>query len=280
MEQQATLSRMNQNEGEREIDLLDLFNFYMGSLRLLIAAVLIGAVISGVYTVYFIPKRYTAVSRMYMISASSDSVVNLSDLNIGASLSNDYVELMKSRPIIEDVISQLGLEYSYEQVLSMISLTVVSNTRIVKISVTSTDPQEAMDIANQMARTSKVQLPKVMDAPSPSIAEDAVFPMHKSSPSLSRNVMLGALLCLACALGFLTVIYLMDDTVATAEDVEKEFGVMPLTVIPEADIPELKREEDAAGSRKPRWLRGRKKKDKDNKSGRKADRDDQEGQAS
>lgn len=219
-----------------EIDLLDLLGFYMSKLPLLIAAVVVGALIAGLYTHYLVPDKFTADSRMYMVSASSDSVVNLADLNLGSSLSNDYVELMKSRPVIEDVIDKLELDYSYEQLVNMISLSVVSNTRIVKISATSTDPQEAMEIANQMAKTAKVQLPKVMEAPSPSIAETAVLPTHRSSPSLSKNVIVGAMLMLVIVLGILTVIYMMDDTIKTSEDLEKAFGIMPLTVIPEGRI--------------------------------------------
>lgn len=245
-----------------EIDLLDLLSFYMSRLPLLIAAILAGGIIAGAFTHYFIPVKYTAVSRMYMISASSDSVVNLSDLNIGASLSNDYVELMKSRPVLEDVIDKLDLDYTYEQLAKMISLSVVSNTRIVRISATSTDPEEAMNIANQMAVTSRTQLPKVMDAPSPSIAESAVLPQHKSSPSMTKNVLLGAMLLLFAVLGILTVLYLLDDTLKTADDIESEFGVMPLTVIPEGVIKGMKKDSSTV---RHRFRPGRKKAKKEKK---------------
>lgn len=244
MEQQTVQKNTHSLDDVQEIDLIDLFGYYMSRLWLLIAAVVIGAVIAGAYTFYLVPNRFTAVSRMYMISASSSSVVDLSDLNIGASLSNDYVELMKSRPIIEDVINELGLGYTYEQVLDMIRLDVVTNTRIIKISATSTDPEEAMNIANQMARIAKIRLPKIMDAPSPSIAEEAVLPTQKSSPSLSRNVMMGSMVLLFLVLAILTIQYLMDDTVQTSEDVEKEFGILPMTVIPEGTIEGLKKVSD------------------------------------
>ncbi|MBR6443754.1 MAG: capsular polysaccharide biosynthesis protein [Clostridia bacterium] len=221
---------------EAEIDLVDLFGFYMSRLPLLIIAVIVGALLAGLYTHFLVPNRYTATSKMYMVSSSSDSVVNLSDLNLGTSISNDYVELMKSRPVIEDVIDKLELKYSYDSLVKMINLSVISNTRIVKVAVTSTSPQEAMSIANQLARTSKVQLPKVMDAPAPTIVEDAVLPTVKSSPSLTKNVLIGALLCVIAVLAVLTVIYLQDDTLKSSEDVEKEFGILPLSVIPEGII--------------------------------------------
>ena len=235
---------------EKEIDLVDLFGFYMSRLPLLIVAVLVGAIAAGAYTHFLVPDRFTAASRMYMVSASSDSVVNLTDLNIGTNLSNDYVELMKSRPVIEKVIDTLGLDYSYERVVGMVSLGVVSSTRIVRISVTSTDPQEAMEIANQMALTAREELPKVMEAPTPTIAEYAVLPTHRSSPSLSRNVLIGAMLAMMLVLAVLTVIYLMDDTIKSSEDVEKEFGVMPLAVIPEGHSEDAKKESSGKSGKK------------------------------
>ena len=223
-------------EQEEEIDLLDLFGFYLSRLPLLIIGLVVGAVIFGAWTHFMIDDTYTATSRMYMVSASSDSVLNISDLNLGTSLSNDYVELMKSRPVIEDVIEALGLDMTYEQVVGMVNLSVVNNTRIVKISVTTTDPKLSMDISNQIAMTSKAQLPKVMEAPSPTIAEYAILPPYKSGPSLKKNALIGGLLGLVIVGVFLTIIYMMDDTIKSSEDVERLYGVLPLSVIPEGEI--------------------------------------------
>ena len=241
-----------------EIDLLELFGYYFSRLPLLIIAVAVGALIAAAYTKAMLPNKYTATSKMYMVAASSDSVVNLADLNLGTSLSQDYVELMRSRPIIEDVIKKLDLDYTYEQILGMLNLSIVNNTRIVKISVTSTDPQEAMEISNQVARTSRQQLPKVMESPTPSIAEHAVLPQHKSSPSLGRNMIIGALVGLAAVIAVLTILFMMDDTLKTAEDVEKMLGAMPLSVIPEGDISGLKDDEEKSSSGRQR-RKGKKK---------------------
>jgi len=250
MNLQSTPTKME--DQEIEIDLLDLFGYYLNKLPFLILAVVIGAVIAGAVTVTLLPNKYTATSRMYMVSASSDSVVNLADLNLGTSISSDYVELMMSRPVMEDVITKLDLNYTYEQLCGMVNLSVVNNTRIIKIAVTSTDPEEAMKISNQIARTARQQLPRVMEAPTPSIAEEAVLPTGRSSPSLTKNVMIGALLALVALLAVLTILYMMDDTLKSAEDVEKMFGVMPLSVIPEGDIAGLVKTADNGRSHRRR----------------------------
>jgi capsular polysaccharide biosynthesis protein len=238
-----------------EIDLVELLLIYLDNWVWIMIAVILGATIFGVYTISMIPDRFTAVSRMYMVSSSTDSVVDLTDLNIGTSISSDYVELMKTRPIIEGVIDSLHLDYSYEDLLSMCSFSVVPDTRIIKISVTSTDPEEARDISNEIALKTEEQLPVLMDAPKPNIVEHAIMPQRKSSPSLSKNMVIGGLLGLIIMLAYFTIRHLMDDTVKTAEDVEKEFGVMPLSVIPEGEVEGFAEDDDPVKKSRFRWLR-------------------------
>ena len=51
---------------------------------------------------------------------------------------------------------------------------------------------------------------------------------------------------------------LMDDSLNTAEDVEKEFGIMPFTVIPEGDIEEISDEVEKAISKEKKKRRKKK----------------------
>ncbi|MBR2548026.1 MAG: capsular polysaccharide biosynthesis protein [Eubacterium sp.] len=236
MDQEINMNTRNRDESEIEIDLIDLLMYYQTKLVLIIGAFIIGALIAGLVTRFLMTPKFTATSTMYMVSSTSDSVVDLSDLNIGTTLSEDYVELIKTRPIVEGVADELKLDYTYEQLMRMIDLKVLPNTRIIKISVTSPDKFEARDVANALAIKAETELPKLMDAPKPNIAEKAIVPEHKSSPSLTKNTMIGALLAMLAVLAVLTVLYIMDDTLKTADDVEKNFGVMPLTTIPEGNI--------------------------------------------
>ena len=77
---------------------------------------------------------------------------------------------------------------------------------------------------------------KLSDASVPTIVEHALLPDHKSSPSLTKNTAIGALIGLVLMLVFLTVRFLLDDTLKTPEDIEKELGLMPLSVIPEGRV--------------------------------------------
>lgn len=244
MNQNANIELKDRENEEMEIDLIELFGHFMSKLRWVVGAFIIGALIAGLLTMFVITPKYTATAKMYMVNSSSQSVVDLTDLNIGQSLSGDYVELLKTRPIVEGVIEEQNLQYSYRQLVSMVSLSIINETRIVQIDVTSTDPREAMEIANSLADKGVSELPKLMETPKPHIAEYAIVPVNQSSPSLTKNVMIGALLGLLIMLGILTVQFLTDDTFKSAEDIEREFGIMPITVIPEGRIEGLDPDDD------------------------------------
>ena len=256
MNQNTDIELKDTRNEEMEIDLLELFGYFMSKIWWIVCAFIIGALIAGLITAFIITPKYTATAKMYMVNSSSQSVVDLTDLNIGQSLSGDYVELLKTRPIVEGVIQEQNLQYSYNQLVSMMGLSVVNETRIIQIDITSPDPKEAMVIANSLADKGVSELPKLMETPAPHIAEYAIVPVNKSSPSLTKNTVIGALLATLLMLAIFTVQFLRDDTFRSAEDVEREFGVMPLTVIPEGKIEGLVSENDKVKRKGRRKRRG------------------------
>ena len=242
-------------EAEDEIDLVELFYLLWGHAWQIALCLLVGAGIAFGVTKFLITPKYEATSSIYVVSASNNSVVNLSDLQIGAQLTADYQELILSRPLLEDVIRNLELTNAEGEPMStnalknMIAISNTADTRILKVTVTSSDPQESADIANELIDQQEsadianelidqacIYLPQIMETEEPNLVEEAIPPTQKSSPSTARNVVLGGLLgaCLAC--GVLVVRYLMNDTFVTPDDVAKYLGVQPLAVIPEGDL--------------------------------------------
>jgi capsular polysaccharide biosynthesis protein len=229
------IQELRKNNGQNEIDLLELLQVFRRHLFLIIFCFAIGLAAAGSYSYYCITPLYRATAKLYMVSASSDSIVNLSDLSLGSSLSSDYQELLKTRPVILSVIEDLGLEdtYSYEGLCNLISISTGDSSRILKISVTCADPQLAEQVANCLAEKAVDYLPEVMETSAPNIAEKAIVPTAKVSPNNTGNALKGGLFGAILCMGVLVVIYLLDDTLKDAEDVESYFGIMPLTVIPE-----------------------------------------------
>ena len=218
-------------EDVQEIDLLDLFLFYWSKKWVLLLALLAGAVIAGIFTKTRIDPTYQATSVLYVYN-SNKGAVDLSSLQLSTNLTNDYVELIKSRPVVETVVANLNKDYEYRQALNMVSVTNPNSTRFLRITITSTDPQEAMDMSNEFASVTRQQIAAIMDQQEPSMVEYGVYPTEPVAPSMSRNVLIGGLLALILVMGIYLLLYLLDDTIKSSDDIEKYLESNTLAVIP------------------------------------------------
>lgn len=227
----------DRTEQEAEIDLIDLAWALLDKIHYIVLCFLIGAVIMNAYSYFLVRPTYKSTAKMYVVSASKNSVVDLDALNIGTSLTADYEQLMLSYPVLEQVINKLNLNMDSDTLAKMITLENPTDTRILNINVVSTDPKNARDIANTLMDVSVDYLPKTMSTNAPNVAQKAKLADHKDGPSYTKYTMIGALAGAFLYCMYLVVKYLMDDTIHTADDMEKYFDIVPLAVIP--DVSEL-----------------------------------------
>lgn len=227
----------DRTEEETEIDLIDLAWALLDKIHYIVLCFLIGAVIMNAYSYFLVRPTYKSTAKMYVVSASKNSVVDLDALNIGTSLTADYEQLMLSYPVLEQVINKLNLDMDSDTLAKMITLENPTDTRILNINVVSTDPKSARDIANTLMDVSVDYLPKTMSTNAPNVAQKAKLADHKDGPSYTKYTMIGALAGAFLYCMYFVVKYLMDDTIHTADDMEKYFDIVPLAVIP--DVEEL-----------------------------------------
>lgn len=230
---------LRREDEELEIDLYDLLYLFRSKIVFLILAAVLGGAAVFAATWFLVTPTYEATASLYVVSASNDSVVNLTDLQIGTSLTADYEELLLSRPMLESVIANLQLE-RYEinvgTLARMLTITNPTGTRILKITASSTIPQQAMDIANEMAKMAVTWLPEIMESNAPNVSEDAVLPVSIASPSYVMNAAVGAAAALLIYAAILVIRYVQDDTIRSGEQMEKYFGITPLAQVPEEKI--------------------------------------------
>lgn len=228
------------NDDEMEIDLKALFLLLKRKILIIIGAAAAGIVLMAGYTLLLVTPQYSATSMLYVLTTST-SITSLADIQLGTQLTSDYTILMKTHPVIDTVIANLGLNLSYQQLVDKVSISNPTDTRILKITVTDPVPETAQKIANELASVTVEQMAKVMKTDEPSVAEEAQLPKEPVSPSLKKNVMLGAFAGLVIAAGIIIVLYLLNDKIHTEEDIEKYLNITTLGVIPARDGQKKKR---------------------------------------
>ncbi len=234
---QERIAPAAQRAAEQDEDTIDLLELALGLLehwKLIAVTAVTGAVLMALYTFFLVTPMYKATATIYVVSRN-DSVLNFSDLQVGSELTSDYIKVFEMWEVHEKVISNLDLDYTYTNMASMLSVTNTSDTRMLDITVTNPDPEEAAAIANEYANVGAKYISEKMKTDEPTLMSSARVPENPFSPNKAKNILLGFVVGFVLACGVVVVRILLDDTYKTAEDIRKYAGLVVLASVPMAE---------------------------------------------
>lgn len=225
-----------ENESGLEIDLIELFYRLLEKSVWIILAAIVAAALLGAYTYFFEEPTYSSTAKLYVVS-TSDTAINLTDLNIGDKVADDFVQVFKNRDVYDQVVicmqEDYGVElpYSFKEIQRMMNISVINDTRILQITVTSGNAEEAKQIATAYAKMAKEFVAAVMGLQKPAdfeYARDGIM----NAPEIVRNSVLGFLLGAVAAAAVIVMLFIFDDRVRTAEQLQKKLGLSTLGMMP------------------------------------------------
>lgn len=229
---------MDKKNSYYEIDLMQLLRALWRKAWAIVLAALIGGGAAFSYAAFLITPLYEAEALMY-VNNSSFSVgstsfsINNAELTAAQSLVDTYIIILTSRPTLEKVIDETGVDYSCDQLEEMISAGSVNNTEVFSITVTSKSPQEAELIANAIVDILPGRIADVVDGSSVRTVEWAIVPSEKASPNITMITAIGMLIGFVLAV-MIVIIRLAGDTLIHDEDYLTETYKLPvLAVIPD-----------------------------------------------
>ena len=222
-----------QSEDELEIDLIGIALDLWRKMPFILLITVVTALMGFAYSSFYVTPMYKSSTKMYVMSSLDDSRTTVvTDLQVGTLLINDYVELIKSRYVLESVIEELNLPMSTGQLASEISISNPTDTRIITLTVKDADPIRAMQIANTVRETASEHIENVMNIEAVNVVDYADLPTMKCEPNVRKYTMLGAAagFVLMCAIFVLR--FILNDAIRTPDDIEKRLGLSCLAVIP------------------------------------------------
>ena len=209
----------NEEQNEIEIDLRELFFHIKRYWYIVVVSILVGVLGAAFYLWKIEVPQYQATAMIYM--RDSNTQISVSDLQVNQELSSDYMVILKSRPVLNRIISDLDVDMTYDQLYNSTTISTIDDTRIIKITVTNTNAQIAADLANQL-------VDRGVDT-----VEKAVVDNNKINTSNKKVLLMGMLLGLVASIGGLFIQFMLNDKVRSADDIEKLLGVPVLAGIGE-----------------------------------------------
>lgn len=230
-----------------EINLKELFEYFVSKLPIIVIAALLTTLVGIAYGLWIQKPMYNSYTTIVLTRTDNDSTttdgtgITQSDILLNQNLVSTYREIIKSKRILNQVINNLDLNISTDELEKNISVTSEKDTEVIKISVNNSNPTDAKDIANEIERVFSNEIISIYNIKNITIidyAEEDTTPYNINVP---KQIILAFLIgfILACAVIFVT--FYFDTTIKSSEEIENKLGLPVLGVVPLKSISKNKR---------------------------------------
>lgn len=194
-------------------------------------------VIGAVATHFFMTPMYAATTRILVNQGNGKMLYDSNAVQTNVQLVTTYSELINDPSILKQVIQDLHLNVSAEELQSQVTVATSENSQIFSITAKTERADLSVRIVNDTAKVFKEQVRQTLNVDNVSLLAPATLSASEApvSPSLSKNVLTAVLLGLLFSVGFAILLDYLDQTIKTEEDLEQKLGLPVLGVIEHRD---------------------------------------------
>lgn len=225
------------------ISLREIYGILKNKIRLILAITIAIMMITALISYYFITPIYQTSTQLLISQKQSEMIIDSQSIDIDLQLVGTYSEIIKSPIILDQVVSQLELDMSYQEIKEKVNVEFAENSQLLNIFVTDPDPAVAVAIANKVAEVFETEIMELMNIDNVSILSPAVVLENQTpvSPNPPLNILLSAIVGLVIGATIAMVLRYLDTTIRVEEDVTDLLGLPVLGAISpmndEVDIP-------------------------------------------
>lgn len=216
------------------IDLLEVLNAVRQHILAIILTTLVLAAASFGVSKFLMTPMYQA-SALMIVNTRQDITSNVTSdqINSATKLVSTYSIILKSDTVLNQVIENLGLNMDYQQLANRVTVSAVDDTQVMKVTVTSDNPEWARQVCEQITQISPDVILEAVEAGSVKVISKASISPEPVSPNVSRNTARGAVAGLVISVGIVFLMVLLDNKINNEEDVSKYLDLTVVGVIPE-----------------------------------------------
>lgn len=154
--------RTHRPAGGTELSLWDVAKILLSKLHWVLLAGIVAAALVYMAISVFVTPTYESRVSFYVYNSTNNTAqgtINNSDLQAAESLATTYSKILESNSVLDSVLTDIRGEtaLSRKELNRMVKVSVISDTQLLEVVVTSTDPKLACRIAGAFAKGSRRQ---------------------------------------------------------------------------------------------------------------------------
>lgn len=231
-----TMHKNEKEETMEEIDLIELFKIFWRRKIQIILIILIFMCLGYIYTTKHVTPMYTASTTLVLTSSDNQNnttnSITATDIVVNSKLVDTYSELTKSKNILEEVISNLGMSIKVEKLKNSITVSSVENTELIEIKVKNVEPENSAKIANEVAKVFIKRIAEFYNINNVQIVDEAQIPTTPSNINHKKDIIMFTLIGALISVAYVVIANMLDTTIKSADELEKICKYPVLASIP------------------------------------------------
>lgn len=216
------------------IDLKDMFSYFKSKISIIILFIAVVGIIGCLYGLFIQKPVYKSSTSIVLISESqTGATLTYNDVSLNQNLVSTYSEIIKSRRVLNQVIDNLSLDYSYSNLSNNVEVSSVTGTQIIKISVSDRNNKTAMKIADEIAKVFAKEIPELYNISNVNILDYAEAASNAYNVNFIKQSIIYLLVGLVLGLGITFVMYYFDRSVKNISQVEEKIKLPVLATVRE-----------------------------------------------
>lgn len=220
-----------------ELDLKELLMLFWNKKVKILLIVAIFMLIGVIYTIGFVTPVYTSSTTLLLGKSESTTgktdTITTTDIALNSKLVSTYTTLVQSKTVLKQVISNLGMDdLKEEELKNNITVSQEKDTEIIRLSVTNKNATTAAKLANETAKVLIERVSNIYKINNVQVVDQAEVETSPSNINHTKDVIIFAFVGIVVAAMYVLIANMLDTTIKSAEEVEKEFKVPVLASIP------------------------------------------------
>lgn len=197
---------------------------------LIIILPILAAMASGFYFYTIAAPVYTSEAQILVFKLNDENNITGVDLSLSSSIINDFRVIVTTTPVLQEAADMCNLSLAQVRACT-ISVSKLTDTRVVRISVTSNDKGQSENVARALVAVSQTVAREKLATKNIEVLEPATT-ARQTGPASLRNTLVAFIAGLVAAVAFSIAVEMLNTTVRSDKDVEKYMNIPVLGKVP------------------------------------------------
>ena len=217
-----------------EINLKEVYSYFKSKILWILIAIVVIIVIGNVYTIITREPMYRSNTTIVLVGESKEGY-SQSDSQLNQNLIGTYSEIIKSRKVLSQVIENLKLKMSVEELSNNITTTSVEDTEIIQITVANANAKDAKKITDEVAKVFSEEIQDIYNLENVTIIDKAELSKNPYNINYVKDNVIYLIVGFILSFGIVFIMYYFDTSIKSSEVVEEKLGLTVIGVVPKED---------------------------------------------